>query len=448
MIALLRALGFFALPLAFIAPTRAASSWDGKAPVDYILSVEQDRPEGIYKQGETVTFKIDLLHQQKPAASQEIEYLISKDGVAPFQKGVVTLKEGRATVKGSLNEPGFLQCKVTFKENKQIYTALAGAGVDPLQIKPSMPRPADFDAFWDAQLKRLAAVPINPRLTPVPAPPDRPGIEVFDLQADSIGAPVSGYYSRPIGAKPGSAPARLCVDGAGVRSTNLLASARWAGNGVISLAINAHGIPNGQPGQFYTDLDLGALKNYRHEGRESRDTYYFLGMFLRVKRAIDFLASQPEWDGKTIMIEGGSQGGGQAMAGAALDPRVTFYTAMVTALCDHTGMVAGRVAGWPKIVPMKDGVPDPAILEVSRYFDMVNFAPRIKAEGYFWVGFYDQLCPPTTVYAAINQLKPHNEIINAVDSGHGLDGMKLWPAVAAAQRKHIADQAAKSTAQR
>jgi cephalosporin-C deacetylase-like acetyl esterase len=444
MTALKRALCLFIFPLAFVASVDAASSWDGKKAVDYILSVETDRPAAIYKQGETVTYKIELLHQQKPAADQTIDYIVSKDGVAPLQKGTVTLKNGVATVTGTLNEPGFLRCQVTFKDGKELFTAFAGAGFDPEKIQPSMPRPADFDAFWDEQLKRLAAVPINPRLTPVPAPADRPGIEVFDLQADCIGAPVSGFYSRPIGAKPGSHPARLYVDGAGVRRTDLLASARWAGRGVLSLSINAHGIPNDQPGEFYSELDRGALRNYRKEGRESRDTYYFLGMFLRVKRALDFLASQPEWDGRILMIEGGSQGGGQAMAGAALDPRVTFYTAMVTALCDHTGMVAGRAAGWPQVVPVKDGVPDPAVLEASRYFDMVNFAPRIKARGYFWVGFFDNLCPPTTVYAAYNQLKAPKEIIHAVDSGHGLDGMKLWPAVAAVQQKHVDEMKAKA----
>ena len=306
--------------------------------------------------------------------------------------------------------------------------------------------PDDFDTFWAAQKKRLAAVPINPRLTSVPAPPDRKGIECFDLQADCIGAPVSGYYSRPVGAKPGSCPARLCVDGAGVRSTDLLASARWAGRGVISLAINAHGIPNGQPGAFYTDLANGALKNYRIDGRESRDTYYFLGMYLRVLRALDFLTAQPEWDGRTLIIEGGSQGGAQSIAGAALDHRVTFITAMNAAMSDHTGMVVGRIAGWPKVIPMKDGVPDPVVLQAVRYFDSVNFASRIKAQVYMWEGFIDTTCPPTGVFAAYNQITSPKEMINAIDSTHSIDGMKLWPAVVAAEQKHIDEQAKKFAA--
>ncbi|MDR1281098.1 MAG: acetylxylan esterase [Opitutaceae bacterium] len=431
------------VPAVAAAYAPATTSWDGKTPADYVLGIEADRPDAIYRQGETVTFRITLRHRQNPAAAGEVEWLISRDGVPPVKKGTVAIRDGRATVTGTLDEPGFLRCAVTFKTPGKNHTAVAGAAIDPLAIKPGMPPPDDFDAFWDAQKKRLAAIPVNPRLTPVPAPADRPGIEVFDLQADCAGAPVSGYYSRPIGAKPGGHPARLCVDGAGVRGADLLASARWAGRGVISLAINAHGIPNGKPREFYVDLERGALKNYRHEGRESRDTCYFLGMFLRVQRALDFLASQPEWDGRTLMIEGGSQGGAQAMAGAALDPRVTFYTAMVTAMCDHGGMVAGRVAGWPRLVPVHNGVPDPAVLQAARYFDMVNFAPRIKARGYFWVGFVDSTCPPTTVYAAYNQLTAPGEMIHAIGSAHSLDGARLWPAVSAAQQKHIEEQNSK-----
>lgn len=431
------------LPCLFLAPAHGASSWDGKKVVDYILTVEADRPDAIYKQGETVPFKITLQHLQKPAGTEEVSWRITKDGVPPVREGKVVLQDGAAIVTASLDEPGFLQCQVTFKDGATSYVATGGAGIDPLAIQPSMPAPADFDAFWAAQKKRLAAVPINPRLTPVPAPADRPGIECFDLQADCIGAPVSGYYSRPLNAKPKGHPARLCVDGAGVRSTDLLSSARWAGRGVISLAINAHGIPNGQPREFYADLERGALKNYRKDGSSSRDTYYFLGMYLRVLRALDFLASQPEWDGRTLIIEGGSQGGAQAFAGAALDHRVTFFTAMNSAMCDHTGMVVGRVAGWPKVVPVVDGKPDPAVLETSRYFDSVNFASRVKAQAYMWEGFIDTTCPPTGVYAAYNQIPTRKEMIPQVDATHSLDGMKLWPAVAAVQQRHIEEQAAK-----
>ncbi|WP_162525186.1 acetylxylan esterase [Rariglobus hedericola] len=404
-----------------------------------------DRPDALYRRGETVSFEIKWKNTTtEPAASfpREVHWRVSKDGVAPVREGTLSLKDGHATVTGSLDEPGFLQCKVTVVEGDVTHTAMAAAGIEPMQIKPSLPCPDDFDAFWTTQKKRLAAVPLKSRLTPVPLANEQDAhIEAFDVQVDCVGAPVSGYYARPASGRAGGYPARLYVDGAGVRSAHLFQAKDWARRDVISLAINAHGIPNAKPEAFYDELTKGALKLYRVEGRESRDTWYFLGMFLRVQRALDFLAAQPEWDGRTLIIEGGSQGGAQSMAGAALDPRVTFYTAIITAMCDHSGMVAGRIAGWPKIVPVKDGVPEAAVLEAARYFDMVNFAPRIKAKGYFWVGFVDVVCPPTSVYAAYNQVTAPKEMIHMITNGHNLDNTRLQAALVEVEQRHIAEQA-------
>jgi cephalosporin-C deacetylase len=133
--------------LLFFQSAHAASSWDGKAPVDYVLSVETDRENALYKQGETVTFNVELQHNQKPAATEEIEWTTSKDGVAPILTGKLTLKDGRGVITGTLKEPGFLQCKVTFKGVKPELTALSAGGFDLYSIKPSMPAPSDFDAF-------------------------------------------------------------------------------------------------------------------------------------------------------------------------------------------------------------------------------------------------------------------------------------------------------------
>jgi cephalosporin-C deacetylase-like acetyl esterase len=175
--------------------------------------------------------------------------------------------------------------------------------------------------------------------------------------------------------------------------------------------INAHGIPNGKPKEFYEELSAGPLKGYPQFGRESRDTCYFLGMFLRLQRALDFLAAQPQWNGRVLCVIGHSQGGGQALAAAGLDPRVTFIGAGVPAICDHTGRAIGRINGWPKLVPDKDGKPDPTVLQVARYFDGMNFATRSKAEAILSVGFIDTVCPPTSVYAAYNNLPGKKQMV-------------------------------------
>jgi cephalosporin-C deacetylase len=434
---------FLGAVLLFSPLAHAASSWDGKAAVEYVLSVETDRDSAIYKQGETITFKVELQHNQKPAAAEEIEWTTSKDGVAPIQTGKLTLKDGRGVITGSLKEPGFLQCKVLFKGANPALTALSAGGVDLANIKPSMPAPADFDAFWAAQKKRLAAVPLNTQLKPVHAPPNRSGAETFSFQVDSIGAPSTGFYGRPTGAKPKSLPAVLFVPGAGVRSANLDSMAGWAAAGMIVAEINAHGIANGETREYYAALDAGELSDYRKRGRESRDTFYFQGVYFRVLRALEFLTTQPEWDGKTLIILGGSQGGGLSLAGAALEPRVTFIVSNVPGLTDHTGMVAGRIAGWPKAIPVgADGKPDAKVLEAMRYYDGVNFAARIKIPVHMEVGFIDIICPPTASYAAYNNLGGKKEMITWPDRGHDI-GPQIWNDMRKLTLAHAAEMQAK-----
>jgi len=328
----------------------ALSAQAEQGSTNYLLSVSTERADAIYHKGEKVTFKIRLLLDQQPLNDAEVQWTMSKDGVPPTRTGKLTLAEGGVTVSGKLDEPGFLQCRVTFQTPaKTTLNAVAGAGIDPLRIKPSLPVPVDFDAFWSAQKKKLAGVPINARLTPVQSP--RGEVECFDLQADCFGAPVSGYFARPIAAKARSLPIILTVHGAGVRSSGLGGAAGWAKEWFLALDINAHGIPNGKPDGFYTELANGELKDYRAQGRESRDTVYFRGMFLRLVRAIDFLIAQPEWDGRTLIVYGSSQGGAQSIVAAGLDSRVTFFAAGVPAMCDHTGAAVGRISGWPKLVP-------------------------------------------------------------------------------------------------
>ncbi|MFM7606290.1 MAG: acetylxylan esterase, partial [Prosthecobacter sp.] len=317
-------------PALFLLLAVVAQAQQPAAPT---LKVITDRPDATYKIGETATFTIE---SSQPA---EVTLVFSKDGVQPEPVKKVTLTGGKLSLTDKLDEPGFLQLRATSGKA----SALAAAAYDPLQIKPSMPVPDDFDAFWTAQKAALAKVPLKSTLTPVETAVK--GVEAFDLQVECLGGkPVSGYFGRPKGAKPKSLPAILHVHGAGVRSSRL-GSVSWALNegGMLSLDINAHGIPNGKPAEFYTALQNGELKDYRAHGNKDRETVYFKGMFLRLIRAIDFLTAQPEWDGKTLIVYGSSQGGFQALAAAGLDSRVTFICAGVPAGCDHTGSQANRV---------------------------------------------------------------------------------------------------------
>lgn len=404
----------------------------------YKLSVVTDPPTALYTAGQPAKFLVTLTKGDEPVPGTEIMCRIDKDGMPPVTEKRLPLDNGTASIEQVLGEPGFLRCRVTCTApDKKVLTAVAGAGFDPLRIPSSLPAPEDFDAFWAQQKARLAAVPMEPKLTPVSSPVD--GIECFDAQIACVPPrPVSGYFARPIGAAPQTLPAILLVHGAGVRSSSLGGAAGSAKRfEALAMDINAHGIPNGKPDAYYNDLAAGELKDYRSAGREDREQCYFLGMFLRLVRAMQFLTSQPEWDGQVLIVKGSSQGGGQAIAAAGLDPRVTFISAGVPAICDHSGNVVGRANGWPRLVPVTDGKPDPRILEVARYFDSMNFAKRAKAEAIFSVGFIDSTCAPTSVYAAYNNLPGKKQIINEPLMGHAVSP-QLERAAETAISQHIA----------
>lgn len=399
------------LALCFTTVLRAADK-------DFALQVATDRADAIYQTGEEVRFVIKVLEGGVAAAAGEISYVLDDEGPNQFAQGTLPLAGQPVVVTGKMAKPGFLRCQVSFKAPDKVLKALAGAAISPEKIAPSLPVPDDFDAFWKAEKAKLAEIPLKPELTPVKA--SNPEIECFDVQMPCVdNVPVSGYFARPKGAAPKSLPAVLWTHGAGVRSSGLGTAMSGAHQGMLSLDISAHGLPNGKPEAFYKQLSDGRLKDYRFAGRESRETCYFRGMYLRLVRAIDFLASQPEWNGKVLAVIGHSQGGGQALAAGGLDSRVTFIGVGVPALCDHTGGAANRVSGWPKIVPNgPDGKPDPAVLQASRYIDGVNFASRFHGEAIMSVGFIDVTCPPTTCYAAHNQLQGKKQMVNEPAMGH------------------------------
>lgn len=425
---------FLCLGAAFLSGIATFAAEVAKKP-GHVLTVAADRADALYQRGDRVTFLLHVEHEGNPVNSGEIAWVLSKDGVEPRRTGRAQLVDGKAVVTGSLDEPGFLQCSATFEAGTSKVTALGGAGVSPTEIKPSLPVPLEFDAFWAGKKKALAAVPMNPRITPVKSPNET--VDTFDVQADSIGAPVSAYFARPKGAMPKSLPAILTVHGAGVGSSGLGSAAGWAKEGALAMDMNAHGLPNGREKAFYDALAAGELKNYRRAGRESRETIYFLGMFLRLVRAIDFLTAQPEWDGRTVVVSGSSQGGAQAIAAAGLDPRVTFFVAGVPAMCDHTGAVAGRIAGWPKFIETKER-PGADVVAAVRYYDAVNFATRTKAAGFFTVGFIDTTCPPTSVYAAYNALSARKNIFHDIAAGH-TNTPAASAAMRAAVKAHLAE---------
>jgi cephalosporin-C deacetylase len=57
-------------------------------------------------------------------------------------------------------------------------------------------------------------------------------------------------------------------------------------------------------------------------------------------------------------------------------------------------------------------------IETSRYYDVVNFARRIKVPGLYTWGFNDETCPPTSMYSAYNVIPGRKKLLLALETGH------------------------------
>ncbi len=380
------------------------------------LEVLADRDEAIYKKGEKITFKVRLLDQGQPVAGKELTYSIKGDGDLR-QNGKLTSAAEPVTIETKLDLPGFVLCRVEGKtDDGKATVGLGGAGVDPLEIKPGEPVPDDFDAFWDQAKAELAQVPMQAKLTPVEIKDKnlQGRVECFDVQIDCAGGkPVSGYLALPKGAAAKSLPIVISYHGAGVRSSGQPLGR--AAKGQLALDINAHGIENGKPEDFYKGLADGALKDYRTRDSDDPQKIYFRGMFLRVLRSLEYMKSRPEWDGKILVVTGTSQGGGQSLVAAGLDPQITMCAAFVPAICYHVGILHGQESGWPRFIKLnKEGKPEnPAVVKTVPYYDAANFASRIKtAECFLSTGFIDTTCAPTSVYVAFNNIPSANKSIH------------------------------------
>jgi cephalosporin-C deacetylase len=324
---------------------------------------------------------------------------------------------GTTTVEGgTMKIPGFLRCVATAEINGKTYRNLATAGFNPLEVKPTVDNPADFQMFWDSAKAELSRIPLDARLTLLP---ERCTEKVNVYQVNIQNYANSRLYGiLCIPKQEGKYPALLRVPGAGIRP--------YAGNiadaekGIITLEIGIHGIPVNMDPAVYLNLSAGALNGYQNFNLDDRDRYYYKRVYLGCVRANDFLVSLPQYDGTNLAVTGGSQGGALSITTAGLDSRVKWLGAFYPALSDVTGYLKGRAGGWPHLFFGKSLAFNntPAKIKTVGYYDVVNFARMIKVPGYYSWGFNDETCPPTSMYASYNVISAPKQLKLYEDTGH------------------------------
>lgn len=402
-----------------------------------ILKGVTDKDPCSYKVGEKIVFTFSL--DDAPADAKALDGLQLKwkrrGDDAVTDEGSVPLRRDGMKFETSLGRPGFVHLEAWVADangervkrdekakasctGSESISFTGGAGADIGKIEQGVPEPKDFNARWKGALaKLLRDKPVNAKTIGGFVREACEGLDFICLEVEvpSYGPGrtdcwATGYLTMPKNAKPGSLKARVSFDGYGVyrQVRPWCADPEW-----IDLHVNAHGIrPLTLAGDefeaFRRDVieARGSGYAFNDEDNEDFEKAYFFGMAMRAVSATTFMhefaKTRPEWDGKTLVTTGGSQGGLQATWAAAFVKGVSCLRIHVPWCCDLGGIDAGRMGGWR-----------PRRTEALGYFDPVNVAKRLRPsqkKEIFRSALGDYIAPPSTHAVLYNVMRGDKEI--------------------------------------
>ncbi|MBR1548907.1 MAG: acetylxylan esterase [Prevotella sp.] len=384
---------------------------------DYLWLTVPDHADWLYRCGEKAKVEVTLCRYGIPQ-NVEVSYEIGQDMLPATSQGKVMLKNGRAVIDmGTMNKPGFLDLRLKAKIDDKTYDHHVKVGFSPEQLKPYTQNPADFDDFWKKALETARKQVSTDRMAVSCEKVDKYSTNQFDcyllkLHTDARHS-IYGYLTMPKGKKAsGKYPVVMCPPGAGIKTIKEpMRNTYYAKNGFIRLEIEIHGLhPEMTAEQFKEISDAFSGENgYLENGLDQRDNYYMKHVYVACVRALDYLCSLPEWDGKNVFVQGGSQGGALSLITAGLDSRVTGCVANHPALSDMAGYAEkGRTGGYPHL-QRENQMLTPEKIKTLQYYDVVNFARRIQCPVYMTWGYNDNVCPPTTSYVVWNLISAPKE---------------------------------------
>jgi cephalosporin-C deacetylase-like acetyl esterase len=392
-----------------------------RAPIAQQLTFTPYHASGIYDVGETVGWTVT---PGPTPPTYAYKWTVRRNNAVILKEGKLNLSSGKDTIEIVGDQPEMIYVAVEAYAEVQPDQAAPsgetprfvggnagrntgfyaiGAAVAPTKIGLSTSRPVDFDAFWEGKLAAQNQIAINPVLTPVVT--DVTGVALSLFELDALGSKAHGYAAKPLG--DGKFPAVIQLQYAGVYALNAGAVARRAAEGWLVLNVDSHD-------KLPSDPSGNVPRTYQAIGNSDREASYFLKMYLRDSRVLDYLLTRTDWDGKTIVLMGGSMGGQQSLALAGLRPdRISAVLVCVPAAADSNGDLHGRKAGYPNWPSDK-----PDVMKTALYFDTVNFASRIKAPVLAGMGFIDTISPPAGVWTMLNQISGPVEALPMVEAEH------------------------------
>ena len=406
--------------LAILLIVFGASSVLAKAP-NARIRIAIDDADGLVSVGDSVTFSANIKNETDRPLSGKIQWLVHTVAfeAPPSDASPITIAPADTAQQDfplTLPTAGFadIECRLIIDDRSPLIAGHSRVGAAPEKITSALTQEDDFTEFWQRSLAELEKVPTEFQLTAKPEQA-KEGVDLFEVSMRSYGkVRVRGWLEIP--RNPGPQAVVIRVPGYG---GNMKPIGR---QDMIVFSFNPRGHGNSQQ-----DIS-GQPRNYWVRGLDNKDTYFYRGAYLDCVRAVDFICSRPEVDPKRIAVWGASQGGGFAFATAALDSRVALCIADIPFLCDWHNYF--ELTRWPEMIEWiqeKEHRNWKKTLRTMSYFDTLNLCSRVRCKTYMGVGLQDQVCPPTTSFAAFNRIPGNKTHRIYSNRGHGMDDEHwLW----------------------
>lgn len=298
-----------------------------------------------------------------------------------------------------------------------------------LTYQGTNPKPADFDAYWDAALEEMRA--IDPEVELVPAEFQTSFADCFHMYFTGVkGARVYAQLLRPKELKENH-PAVLMFHGYSGNAGDWADKLHFVAAGFVVAALDCRG-------QGGLSQDVGGhvgttLRGHIIRGLDGDpNNMLFRDIFLDTAQLAKIVMEFPEVDANRVAATGGSQGGGLTLACSALEPRIKLAAPTFPFLSDYQRVWEMDQAKdayeelklyFRRHDPMHQHRDE--VFTRLGYIDVQHLAPRIQAQVKMAVGLMDTVCPPSTQFAAYNKIQSEKSLIVYPDFGHeALPGLK------------------------
>jgi len=282
--------------------------------------------------------------------------------------------------------------------------------------RPALTRPDDFDDYWSEALSAGRGQPFDARVSPRSYPAD--GVELFDVALAAFGGgTISCQLMKPAGKT--RLPTVVFYHGYSGAGPTPFALLPWACQGFAAMGVDCRG-----QGGRSTDgaaYPGGHRPGFMTQGIEHPNQYYYRYTYVDCVRALDWLAEQDDVDPTRMGITGISQGGGLTLAVAGLSDRPKLAISEVPFLCHFRRSVDIAAAGpYREVADWMRFRPETAELSwrTLEYVDCMNLAGRIRCRTVVTVGLWDDICPPSSVFAAYNHIEADKQMEVFDFTGH------------------------------